>query len=218
MITALAVMSGLLQVLGYFVYIRKSLRHEVEPNAATWFMFAYGTAALTLLEWDQDASWQLLVLPVTCALLSIVVAVICFRHGTLHFPKDWVSRGAFLADVLLTVGYVCARVGASLDYITDDVRNALVLVFIVLSNSSTFVSFVPLLKGAWDEPEHEHVQPWLIWASAYTTLGVLTYLEQQEFTVLLLYPVSCALLHALAGLFALRVHLPAHRARHALDT
>lgn len=200
----LALLSGLFQALGYLIYIRKSLRKEVTPNPSTWLMFAYGTATLTLLEWDRSANWMILILPVTCALLSIRVATICFSQGKLSVPKEWGDRIAFVMDVLLTVAYISVWVASQQEVVTEEQRQELVLWFLVLTNVSTLVSFIPLLGGVLRDPSTEHPWPWIVWATAYSMLGYVTFSQYGLCSVFMLYPASNIVLHGSVGLLALR--------------
>ena len=50
MMLYLGLLAGLLQLVGYLLYVRDE---EIEPNPVTWLMFAYGTMLLTVLEWDR---------------------------------------------------------------------------------------------------------------------------------------------------------------------
>lgn len=210
MLIVLAIASGLLQALGYFMYITKALRHELEPNAATWLMFAYGTATLTILEWDRDAHAYLLVLPVVCAVLSLYVAYLCWKRGALRWKgAGRVAQASFIADVGLTVAYVALWFAAERQLVSESVRLEAVLGFLVLSNLSTIVQFVPLMHGAYREPSNEHPLPWTVWTSAYLTLGLLTYLETGTVrTELMLYPTLAALLHGSVAALALRRSRP----------
>lgn len=196
----LAVATGLLQALGYCFYIKKSLSKDINPNPTTWFMFAYGTAFLTVLEWDRNAEWQLLVLPIVCATLSLWVTYICWQKGTLTWPESLVSRIAFLTDVILTLVYVLARVASSSNLIDDNERKMLALVFLLCSNASTFVSFVPLIKEAWLSPEDEHPLPWTVWCSAYALLTLTTWTQNGWNSLeLLVYPSTNTFLHGLVA-------------------
>lgn len=216
MITTLAVVSGLLQALGYTVYIWKSLRKEVNPNPTTWLMFGYGTALLTVLEWDRNARWELLVLPIICAVLSVAVAAICYFRGTLRWPNEPYSRAAFGTDIALTVGYVSVGLASLLSFVSEDERKLLALTFLILSNASTVVSFVPIVKETWDDPSQEHPLAWTIWTLAYATLGYVTFREEGAWTEFMIYPISCALLHGLVGALAFRAHLRSRSVNSAL--
>ena len=203
-LAALAIVAGLLQALGYYVYIKKSLKHELEPNPSTWFMFAYGTLTLTVLEWDREANWLLLTLPITCAVLSVFVAFLCWKRGNLKWPKHWIDQSAFATDVLLTIAYVSVWVLTSKDYLSHEHKSLLVLAFLFLTNASTVVSFMPLVKGALDEPRAEHPFPWFIWACAYATLGYVTYGQEGLVSEFMIYPVLNTILHGSVSIIATR--------------
>lgn len=213
-----ALFSGLFQALGYLVYIQKSLRKEVakpgqsqekvraeiEPNPTTWLMFAYGTATLAVLEWDHNADWTILILPVTCAVLSLRVAYICWSQGKLKWPDNWMDVAAFMIDVSLTIAYIAVWVASQKAYISDAQRNELVLLFLVLSNSSTTVSFIPLIRGTLKDPRTEHPLPWFIWTCAYLCLGFVTASQYGYASMFMIYPVMNCILHATMSLCASR--------------
>ena len=100
MIVQLAILAALLQALGYVLYARLFLKKVIRPNAASSFMFAYGTALLVLLEYGDGASWVMLALPATCAFMSIFIALLCLRKGATE-RVDKVEATAFSADAWL---------------------------------------------------------------------------------------------------------------------
>lgn len=200
----LAIASGLLQALGYFIYVNKSLKHEVEPNPTTWLMFAYGTSILTVLELDLEASWMILVLPIICSTLSVFVALLCLKRGTLRWPEKQIDRSAFMIDILLTCAYLGVWYLTSKSYLSEQDKSVLVVAFLLLTNASTVVSFAPLIKGAIDDPHLEHPLPWLVWACAYGTLGFVTYHESGLVSEFMVYPALNTLLHASVGIVAIR--------------
>lgn len=201
-IIVLAIASALLQILGYLFYIRESLRDEIEPHPATWFMFAYGVLLLTILEGDQGASLFLLLLPSSCAILSIVVALLCWKRGTLKWPRHWQDRSAFFTDICLTFLYICAWALDSTGAISELDRELAVAVFLIASNMTTISSFYPLIRNTYLHPSHERAQPWIVWAFAYVTLMLATYIEVGPFSILMIYPGMNAFLHALVAYFA----------------
>ena len=108
--STLAIAAAFLQALGYPLYARLFMKKVIRPNAASSFMFAYGTALLVLLEYSDGASWPLLALPATCAALSIGIALLCLRKGATD-PVDQVEAMAFSADVWLTVLWAAIAFG-----------------------------------------------------------------------------------------------------------
>lgn len=185
---------------GYRSYIREMLWGGIEENAATWLMFSYGTALLTLLEWDRGAHPLILALPITCSIGSLVVAWMCYKRGLMSWARiDWWDRSCILIDILLTIGYASAWGLLAYGTLTPKQKEDADLAFLLLSNASTFVAFIPLIRGAIRERTEEW-KPWGIWTVSYTFLLVLTY-EQHGWNTthweLQLYPASCILLHML---------------------
>lgn len=189
----LGIAAGALQVLGYGLYIRQVLRHEIEPNAATWFMFAYGTGLLGMLEFSRGAGWGLLYLPVACATMSIMVAFICWKRGTLRWPEEWQDRFAFLTDIVLTVCYAGAWGLAMSGILNKEEEGYANLAFLICSNLTTITSFSPLIRGA---AHKESPMPWVVWTYAYTVLGMATFAGEGLWTELMIYPALNAVLHA----------------------
>lgn len=197
-----SIVAGILQILGYSLYIRQSLRHELEPNPATWLMFAYGTVLLTILELDIGAEIELLILPMICAVLSIWVALLCWQRGSLGWPEHYADRLAFTADILLTLAYVTAWYLNYQGSISEGDRNLATTVFLVGSNASTFTAFVPILRDSYVNPSRERSLAWIVWTLAYALLGIATIKIHGFLSPLLVYPVSCAFLHLLVALLA----------------
>lgn len=197
-----AIIAGFVQVLGYALYIRKILRRELEPNPAAWLMFAYGTALLTILEFDIGAEIELLILPIICATLSIGVAYICWHRGSLGWPEHPADRFAFIADIVLTVGYIFAWWMTVYGSITESERESATIVFLILSNLTTLTAFSPLLRDAYLNPSRERSSAWFVWSLAYATLGIATIMNHGVLTSLMIYPAMNAVLHFAVGWFA----------------
>ncbi len=196
MLPTLGIIAGLLQALGYLLYITKSLKDEVEPNPTTWLMFAYGTTLLTVLECNSSAGWEVLILPVTCAVMGVVVAVICALRGTLKYPEERADKLSFGFDIVLTILYVLAWYFRKSGMLTDHETQIAIMVFLIASNAGAFTAFTPILRETYRNPAHEHFAPWVVWTLAYVSLGAATYLEHGMWSDLMLYPVINAPLHA----------------------
>ena len=208
---ALGLIAGLLQFWGYWIYLTIE---SIDPNPVTWFMFAYGTAILTILEWDSDATFAELILPTVCAALSIWVSVRCWlwarrRDPSRWWPHDWwpedrLEQYSFLTDIAITVGYLAAWGLATFALVPPEYREWAVLAFLLLSNASTLPSFYPLLRETYLDPSKEHWLPWVIWTLAYLVLGYVTFVTQGTlWHVLMLYPASNALMHGLVAVVSL---------------
>lgn len=211
-ILRLGIFAGFLQLFGYILYLRDQ---NIDPNPTTWFMFAYGTLVLAILEWDANATAPELILPTVCGLLSIVVAGKCWLQArkinpSRWWPHDWWpedkwDKFSFVSDILITAGYIAAWGLATYALLSEAGRAWAVLVFLFLSNLSTFPSFYPILRSTFTNPERESWLPWIVWAISYTVLGYVTFSVHGAFWhPLMFYPVSNALLHALVAVVASR--------------
>ena len=204
------IIAGILQIVGYLYYLNDD---KIEPNPITWLMFAYGTAILTLLEWDAKATLPELILPTVCAILAIVVAYKCWikskiKNGN-YWPKEWWpedkgERYSFLLDIFITIAYIIVWLFASYALLTFEQKEFAVLIFLFLSNLSTFPSFYPIIMSTYYNPEHEYWVPWFIWGLAYIQLGFITYFTHGSFWhPLMFYPVSNAVMHIAVGVLSL---------------
>jgi len=203
----LGILSGALIVGGYILYIKMSLRKEIEPNPTTWLMFTYGTSLLTILEWDRGATIWVLLNPIVCASASIVVACICWRKGTIKFPDNKVDRVALVSDLTLTALYLFSWTILFLGVIGEEVRAICALIFLIGSNAINVTSFTPILRGTYQEPSSENWQPWVIWTLSYVAMLLATHIDITRGDGsydLLLYPASCIFLHGAVAVFSLR--------------
>jgi uncharacterized membrane protein HdeD (DUF308 family) len=187
-IYSLGLIAAVLQVAGYAIYIRNFRRDVIKPNAASFLMFSYGTSLLAFLEWKSGASLALLALPFACAALSVLVGLMCLRKGATE-PIDKFEARAFWTDVWLTFFYMFFALGLG-----DAQR--FVAPFLIATNLSAIVCFVPILRSTFHSPERELPMPWVIWTAAYVLLTLATVMTNGfAHPVLLLYPLLNAVLH-----------------------
>lgn len=193
----LSFMSVVFHVLAYVVFIFLSERKKTEykPNPTAWLMFAYGTALVTLLEWDRHASWTVLALPVVCSILSLRVAMMCWKQGRMRWPSHWLDGTALTVDLILTVAYVAAAGIARLEVISEEFRGQLVSAFLIITTTGSILPFIPQIRGVIEEPEKEHWAPWFLWTLAYVALTATTVTEFGWFSIFILYPGINAILH-----------------------
>ena len=210
------IIAAILQVLGYLYYFKFIRSGHIDPNPVTWFMLAYGTALLTVLEWDAEASWAVLALPAACSICTLGVAFWCWQKAreldnTRWWPKDWWPEDrndqlSFISDVVITIGYVGCWYLAFSVMLSDEWKLLFVLGFLWLANISTIPAMIPLLRETRTHPQKEHSTPWVVWTWAYVFLTATTLLDEHEslsvFAALLAYPVINVVLHALVAWWA----------------
>lgn len=197
MLGVLGIAAAILQVAGYWVYLRNFVKQRIRPNAASFLMFSYGTWLLVFLEWRNGAEWPVLALPITCAAMGIVVALMCLRKGATE-PVDRVEAIAFSADLWLTLIYAWFALGLG-----D--ASGIAVPLLIVGNITTFTCFIPVLRSTWLTPHRERPGPWIIWTCAYGLLAVVTMAAGGlSNPVLLLYPVLSFFLHGAIAMMLIR--------------
>jgi hypothetical protein len=192
--------AALMQIFGYLIYIRYFVKHTIRPNAASWFMFAYGTLFLTYLEYKGGASTAILMLPIACAIMSLVVALLCLRRNATE-PVDRFEKIIFSADLWLTVIYGGVTLGFGANAISPNFT-ALILMAV---NLTAVTCFLPIVRSTWQMPDRELPAPWVVWTLAYGLLIVATVQSSGWASpALLLYPVLNFILHGAVAVFAMR--------------
>lgn len=195
----LGILAALLQVAGYAFYGAKILKRDIRPNAISWLMFAYGTTLLLIVEWDRDASFALLALPIACSISSILVAVYALRKMRIVWPDHFLESFSFGVDLFLTVVYASTWVLLLMDAIDETQKSLAEIIILVCWNIGIFTSFFPLLRQVYHHPLTEHPTPWFIWSLAYMFLTVATYIEI-GFNELILYPLLNVGIHGFIAL------------------
>jgi SET domain len=197
----LGLLAATLQVAGYLFYIKNFLKNTIRPNAASFFMFAYGTLFIFALEWQSGASWPMLALPGACAMMGVIVALMCMRRGATE-PVDQLEWTTFGIDVALTAGYAAALWAYGHN-------PAFALFFLLGGNATTLTAFFPLVRSTWRFPERETSGPWLVWTAAYAALLAATFADGgAQNPALLVYPLINLILHAALALLSLRTSGP----------
>mgnify|MGYP003381909517 CR=1 FL=1 len=199
-----------MQLVGYVLYIADD---QIDPNPVTWFMFAYGTTILTVLEWDSSATLPEFFLLIVCSVCGIYISVRCWfrarkKDPLLWWPKDWwpedkLDQVSFISDILITVGYIAAWVCMSVGVLSGIGRDWWVLAFLILSSVSTFPAYFPILQGTYRFPERENWRPWFVWSFAYFLMGIAIHAKNPTlWQPLMIYPASNVLMSGLVGWFA----------------
>lgn len=200
----LGIVAAVLQVCGYLLYIRNFRNKSILPNAASFLMFAYGTAFIFFLEWQSSASWPMLALPGACALMSVIIALMCLRRGATE-PIDQVEGVTFALDVGLTLGYAYGL-------FVFGANPAFAVGFLLAGNVTTLTAFFPLVRSTYAWPKRELPGPWVVWTIAYASLTAATIADGGlARPVLLVYPVLNLLLHGLLVGLAMRRQGPGDR-------
>ena len=178
---------------GYLIYCRGLFRNEVQPNATSWSLWALGSTVTLLVYGAETADLGKLMLPITCALCSIVVTAYSLFKGKFRWPDryDYVT---IVAD-LSVLGLWLTLKRSEVSYF------ALLL--------DTALTFIPILRSTARNPSTESRQAWGVWSISYGLLIGVCLVEWEGFLPLLL-PMTYLALHA--RVFVLAGRTTAHPA------
>lgn len=200
----LAILIGGLELTGYLLYIYKSLKKEVHPNPVAWLMFGYGAIVMTILEWDRHASFLILLQPLACAFFNLVIVAIVWHRGKLSFPDDLFDQVALVSDFIITFAFVIVKVVGYQSLISLQVQGTLILLFLILSNLSLIICYVPLVRNVHKNPGHENFLPWIVWGGSYLVLFAVTVYQFGIFSELVIYPFVSLIIHIVIIILSLR--------------
>lgn len=187
----LGVIAGLLQVVGYFFYVKKINIGRVRPNTASWSIWAFGAVLESTSYIFATGDWVKNILPIACALSAVFIFLYCLYYG--HFSK--ITRFEWFLVVLDCIAifiwwYYSSAVYANL--------------YLVLT---AVISFIPIIWHVWKDTMAEDALPWFVWTGAYTLLAVVVFLRWEKWEDLV-YPAVFALLHLIIGVLALDRRVP----------
>lgn len=179
------VFSGITQLGGYVLYVKKINLGRVKPNTASWAIWAFGSLLESVTYIYTTNDWVKNILPVICALSAIALFVYCAHFG--HFQKPSIF------DFFL-VCLDCVAIFLWWYYSSASYANLALVV-------TAIISFIPITIGVWDNPKSEHALPWFVWTIAYSmlTVVVLTRWEKWED---LIYPLVFAILHFIVAVLS----------------
>ena len=215
----LGLLAGALFLSGSIAYYSKL--GKIDPNPVTWLMFSYGTLIIIVLEWDRDATWPELVLPIVSAGFDLLIMFEVWRrarrseratNGVLRLwpvrllPQDRLERVSLYSDLAITALYVGAWALSLGSLVSEDGRQLAVMFFLVVSNLTVVPEFGPIVASTWRRPEREHWMPWALWTAGFGTLGYVTYESHGWADPLMLYPALGLVFHCLVGLLATGWH------------
>ncbi len=180
-----SIAAAILQVWGYHLYTKRVYRHEINPSATPWFLWAFGSgvAAWSYIMLSTDYVKDFL--PVTCAIVCMLTFLFIARRG--HFGKPE-------SEDIFIIGLDFAVIAIWLFQRDAIVTN-------IAMQVDALISFLPMFRDTWRNPASEKSAPWFTWSAAYFLMAVAVGLRFEGWWGLM-YPVVYFGLHMAIGLIA----------------
>lgn len=181
----LSICAALVQIIGYVVYNWGTFSGKIKPNATSWFLWGLGSAltAWSYVALSQD--WVKDLLPVTCAIVCAITFVFALLNGSYGKPDRYDLVVCALDTVVILFWFATD---------SDEYTNLLFQIDVILS-------FVPIIRAAWKEPQNESALPWFVWSVAYVMFVAVVLMRYEKWWDLM-YPINYLALHLAVGLIA----------------
>lgn len=195
------ILAFVLHLVAYVMYAQQVLAEKVKPNVATWLMWLFGG----IVEWQTydhmtDSHWSSSLLPLACVLglVAITLATIVSQvrerwRGTgrviYHKPKlhDWAFVSFDVMALAIWLWFDLAELANT------------------IAVGTTIVTFIPIWRTTWQEPESERPTMWLIWCTAYMCMLAAVLLRGSDNLLWQsFYPLYFFALHAVVAVLAFR--------------
>ena len=146
----LASAAGIIQIIGYVVYVKVS---EGPVNTGSWLIWTLSAGVdLVSYLYVTEVNWIKNLLPAACAIACVVTFLHLLFRGHLSWPdkSEW---GMVVTDSVISVAWwtnLLTVIGANL-----------------MLQASTILSAIPMIRGLLLAKEREDYRPWALWSSAY---------------------------------------------------
>jgi len=180
-----SVLAGLTQIYGYWVYNKGIYSGDIKPNATSWGLWGLGNviACWSYLQLVHDMVKG--ILPIVCAIICIGTFFFALVRGKFERP-DRESILIAIIDIEVIGFWILTE--------SDTWTNLLMQV-------DAIVSFVPIIRDTWKNPQSEKPKPWFVWCLAYTLFFATVLLSWEKWWDIM-YPVNYFFLHLIVGLVA----------------
>lgn len=173
-----SILAGILQLVGYWIYNQGIWRGEIKPNSATWFLWALGSGIATCSYVSISNDWVKNILPIACAIACIgtfLFSLVLFtcKKATMESPDkyDWLI---IFLDVMVVVFWMATGMKEEAH---------------LLLQLDLILSFIPIIKHTFTNPEDEKPIPWIFWCTAYVFM-ILSIAMRFEDWLDFVYPIT----------------------------
>jgi len=183
------IIAGLAQLIGYIDYISFVKRGVINPSTGSWLIWSYGNAIVCWIYiLGGTLSFQE-TLPFVCSIACMLTGLYFLYLRKFERPEWW-EYLVLSVDVLITIYWLKTR----------DTELAQTLLQI-----SVMISFIPILRGVWINPNTERKRPWIIWSIAYALLffaeSPYIYMWREHYWKFI-YPINYFLWHFIVATLA----------------
>jgi hypothetical protein len=189
-----------LHLIAYGLYAREVFHERIRPNVITWLMWLFG-GVVELVTYDAifGAHWSSSALPFACVIgiggITLAIAYAQLRN----YRKKTIYR--FHRPIALDYLLVLFDLAAIVYWLLGGDA----VIANMLAVSTSLITFIPLWRTTYQDPEGEQDLPWILWSCAYLLMiGAVYFGDAPHELGLYFYPVYYLLLHMSIAVLTLR--------------
>ncbi len=176
----IGIMAGIIQIIGYVLYMRNAFSGSIFPNPASWSIWAFASILNLISYAEMTGDWPKIILPAACSVMNMATFLTCLFKGRLRKLRmiEWTI---LFLDIVIVLFWWLSK-SATLTNL--------------LLQASTLISFLPLICDVWKNPSIEKPTPWLLWTLGYALLFSIVLLRWKKWEDAV-YPLLCLILHGI---------------------
>jgi hypothetical protein len=189
-----------LHLIAYGFYAHEVFHERIRPNVITWLMWLFG-GVVELVTYNAivGSHWSTNALPFACVLgiggITIAIAIAQLRNR--RNRTQYRYHRPVLSDYFL----VLFDASAVLYWIFGG--NAVIANALAVSTS--IITFIPLWRTTYLDPDGEQNLPWIIWSIAYLCMFFAVYLGESSSEIgLYIFPLYYFFLHLVVAILTIR--------------
>lgn len=184
----LSILAAAVLLVAYVDYFRHTSRGTATPNSASWSLWVVliilNAVAYGIMTGDSVKAY----LSAASSVAAIAVFLNALVRGKFQRLNKWDTAVFFLGLLAMFAWW--------------KFNSAIYGHFILLL--CLFISFIPTIRGVWENPRNEPPRPWLTWGGAFLILILVVLMRWRGQPQDLAYPILGFAAHTLGGFLALR--------------
>jgi len=179
----LTLVTSSVQIIGFVIYDVQAFRKMLNPNVASWAIWA-GITVLNFTSYSSmSGDWMKSLLPTVSSAFCILTFVVAIAKGGKFSKLDQFDKSALALGAIAALTWFFLKSATYANLIVQ---------------AAVLIGFVP----TWRAAEKERALPWFIWTSAYVLGTILVVLRWTGQWQDLVYPVGLFFAHLAVALMA----------------
>ncbi len=181
----------IVHLVAYAIYAKEVFHERVRPNVVTWFMWLFGgVVEYATYEAIPGSNWATNALPLACVIgITLIAVAICVSQIRNYIAKRGYN---YHSPSALDYAIVVFDMAAAIYWLLGGdpfLANAFAV-------GTSFITFIPLWRTTYINPEGEKPLAWVLWSVAYTfmLLAIMTG-PSKNTSALYFFPLYYLLLH-----------------------